>query len=107
MGEFLFWSKCIQLMDGFISDNDDPSLEVPMPVIMKAKDPFLQIKKKMVPVLNLGVRSALAIVTVKALRQIQKKSPTHKGKGRGTVVQPSPTVASKESRGKANAISPE
>lgn len=94
-------------MDGFISDNDGPSLEVAMPVTVKAKDLFLQIKKKMAPVLNLDVRSALAIVEVKAPRQIQKKAPTQKGKGSGTVVQASPKVAPKESRGKAKATSPE
>lgn len=41
-------------MDGFVSSNDGSMVELAAPIPVKAKDPFLQIKKKMDPTLTLG-----------------------------------------------------
>lgn len=55
-GGVLFWTKPIQILDKFISGNDRSTLELAAPASVKAGDPFLRIKKKMRPVLNLNAR---------------------------------------------------
>lgn len=39
----LFWAKCIQAMDGIVSDKDGPTLKVVMPVLVKV---ILPLNKK-------------------------------------------------------------
>lgn len=57
-------------MDDFISGNDESTLEVVTLVVVKARNPFLPIKKKIDPTLNLKMgrqtASVLAIVEVEA-----------------------------------------
>lgn len=70
-------------MDGFVSGNVGSVLKLGTPVPVKVNDPFLLVKKKMGPVLNLDgrqVAGALAIVEAEAILPIQEKPPTRKGK---------------------------
>lgn len=55
----LFWAKCTEVLDGSISNNDGPTMELPAPVLVKDMDPFLRVKKKVGPIfsLELGKRS--------------------------------------------------
>lgn len=66
-------------MDKFVSSKEGSMLELAAHLPLKAMDPFLQIKKKMDPVLNLEVgiqvTNALAIIEAGAPKPIQKKPP--------------------------------
>lgn len=61
-------------------------LELAALVPMKAKDPFLYMKKKVGPVLDLEAQeqaaSALAIIETEAPQLIQSKLPSQKGRGK-------------------------
>lgn len=35
--------QCIEVMDGFVLDTDDLTLELAIPMPMKVRDPFLKI----------------------------------------------------------------
>lgn len=58
-----------------------------MPHVIKVRDPFMRIKKKIGPFIDLEVgrqASALAIVKIETPPQaIQKKLPFQKGKAKG------------------------
>lgn len=54
-GGVLFWAKCVQDMDDFISSKRRSMLELAALVPVKAPDPFLRIKKKLGP-FNLETR---------------------------------------------------
>lgn len=43
----LFWAKCIQTMDEFVSSNDGPMLELAAHIPGKAMYPVLRVEKKM------------------------------------------------------------
>lgn len=47
-GGILFWAKC-RRVGGFVGDKEQSSLNLVMPTPIKAKDPFLRIRKKIEP----------------------------------------------------------
>lgn len=58
-GGILFWAKCIRSLDQFVAGKEESLLELVMLVPIKAKDPFLWIKKKIGPALSLEACSNL------------------------------------------------
>lgn len=42
LGGALFWVKCIQIMDEFVSSNDGSLVELATPIPVKVKDPSNQ-----------------------------------------------------------------
>lgn len=60
------------MSDGSVSGKDGPMFELAMPVLVKVKDPFLKIIRKMGPIINLELRrqDAFVIVEAEALEQI-------------------------------------
>lgn len=73
----MFWAKCSRILGSFVLKKDESKLELAMPILVKARDPFLRIRKKMSPALSLdvGKQSALAITEEKAPTPVQKKAP--------------------------------
>lgn len=45
LGWVILWAKCIQILDGFVLDKDNSTSELPMPVPLMVRDPFLIIRK--------------------------------------------------------------
>lgn len=74
----LFWVKCIWVLEGFALDKETSSLEPAMPIPIKARDPFLRIRKKIGPMLNLEVRrqTVLTIAEEEAPTPKKKASPS-------------------------------
>lgn len=56
-------AKCTEVLDGFVFDKEESLRELAMPVLVKAKKPFLRITKRIGPTKNLeaGRQTALAI----------------------------------------------
>lgn len=52
-GGVLFWHKCIGALDGFVADKKEFSLEYADPISFKARVPFLRIRKKIDPMMNI------------------------------------------------------
>lgn len=93
-GWVLFWAKRIQALKWFVLNKGSLALELVMPILVKAKDPFLGTKKKMGSTLSLEIEKQTAVAIVDGCsRTIQKKNlPSKKGKRKGVKI-PSPTLA--------------
>lgn len=44
----IFWQKCMVVLDFFMEDKEVP-MEIDILLLIKGRDPFLQIQKKMAP----------------------------------------------------------
>lgn len=88
-------------------EKEDSLLELPMPILVKAMDHFLRMKKKMGPIIYLGMekQNALLIMEEKVPTPALKKVPAQKGKRKGVKI-PSLTVTTKDQKGKAKSIFP-
>lgn len=61
-----FWTKYVGAMDSFVADKEEFSLEITISSSVKARDPFLWIRKRMNPMVDLEAirQSKLAITRV-------------------------------------------
>lgn len=63
LGVVLFYMKCVRVLDRFVLNKEESSLELPMPILIKGRDPFLRISKKIGPTVSLetGRQTTLVI----------------------------------------------
>lgn len=66
----LFREKCIKILDVFVLDKKESLMDQAEPFVIKTGDPFLRIKKKIGPLMNIEAR-------------IQTCWPNHKWRRRG------------------------
>lgn len=87
LGGILFCLKCVGTLDKFVGDNEESSLEVAVPASIKARDPFLQIQKRMGPMVNLeAIRQSALAITNSGEEEgptLRKRAPSRKREGEG------------------------
>lgn len=84
-GDVLFWQKCIGALDKFMVDKEESSLEIVIFLLVKVRDSFLRIRKRMGLTLNLEATKVSALVIIGSEVQAQPlggELPPRKGRGR-------------------------